>query len=88
MTITQDGPSYTSTTGSLEIALGVQGNEDGDRFVLATRHPEHGLSFWNDRDGFGRLRQARVFREAEAASFDVLIAHDKPEWLAIPELRA
>ena len=53
-------------------------------FVLAIRDRELGSSFWNNRDGFGRLRDATVFTEAEAAAFDVPIADDEPEWLAMP----
>ena len=57
----------------------------GYGFVLAIRDPQHGLSFWNDDTGFDRLSRARVFSEAEAANHDVPLAHDQPEWLAMPE---
>ena len=53
-------------------------------FVLAIRDRKHGLSFWNNRDGSGPLRDASVFTEAEGAAFDVPIADDEPEWLAMP----
>lgn len=53
-------------------------------FVLATRDREHGLSFWSNADGFGALFNATVFSEAEAVCFDVPIADDQPEWLALP----
>lgn len=53
-------------------------------FVLATRDRQHGLSFWNNSYGFGPLFNATVFSEAEAATFDVPIADDEPEWLALP----
>ncbi len=53
-------------------------------FVLATRDPAHGLSFWNNDYGFGPLFNATVFSEAEAAEFSVPIADDEPEWLALP----
>ena len=53
-------------------------------FVLATRDREHGLSSWNNHNGFGALRDATVFSEEEAGAFDVPIADDEPEWLAMP----
>lgn len=52
--------------------------------VLATRDHQHGLSFWNNDFGFGPLFNAAVFSEAEVATFDVPIADDEPEWLALP----
>lgn len=60
-------------------------DEGADGFVLAIRDPQHGLSFWNDDTGFDRLSRARVFSEAEAANHNVPLAHDQPEWLAMPE---
>lgn len=53
-------------------------------FVLATRDRAHGLSFWSNADGFGALRDATVFSEDKAGVFDVPIADDEPEWLAMP----
>lgn len=53
-------------------------------FVLATRDQVHGLSFWNNQYGFGPLFNATVFAEAETAAFDMPIADDEPEWLALP----
>ena len=53
-------------------------------FVLVTRDHVHGLSFWNNDYGFGPLFNATVFSEAEAAEFNVPIADDEPEWLAVP----
>lgn len=61
---------------------GTPTDEGRSGFVLATRDPEHGLSFWNNETGFGRLAEATVFSEAEAAAFDKPIAQDEPEWLA------
>jgi len=55
-----------------------------DGFVLALADQEHGLSFWNNDHGFGRLGLATVFSEDEAARFDKPIAHSEPEWLAMP----
>ena len=53
-------------------------------FVLTTRDHAHGLSFWNNDYGFGPLFNATVFSEAQAGIFDVPIADDEPEWLAMP----
>lgn len=53
-------------------------------FVLATRDRAHGLSFWNREYGFGPLFNATVFSETDAGGFDVPIADDEPEWLALP----
>ena len=53
-------------------------------FVLATRDATHGLSFWSIEFGFGPLFNATVFSEQDAAAFDVPIAHDEPEWMALP----
>lgn len=53
-------------------------------FVLVTRDPKFGLSFWNGADELGALRDATLFTEAEAAVFDVPTADNEPEWLAMP----
>jgi len=65
------------------------GNRHGT--TMMTWHPiadwtssEPGLSFWNNEDGFGSLARATVFSETEAAKFDLPIADDQPEWLAMP----
>lgn len=59
-------------------------NEAVDGFVLALADQEHGLSFWNNERGFGRLALAAVFSKDEAGRFDKPIAHIEPEWLAMP----
>ena len=83
--VTQAGIRYHSTSDILRAGLDDTPAEEGrSGFVLATRDPEHGLSFWNNETGFGRLAEATVFSEAEAAAFDKPIAHDEPEWLACP----
>ena len=82
--ITEATIEYGSTGRMLDRALDRTRDEGADGFVLAIQHAEHGLSFWNGTDGFGRLSRARIFSEAEAANFDVPIARDKPEWLAMP----
>lgn len=82
--ITAAGVSFGNSARQLERALERDQEEGVDGFVLTTRHPEYGLSFWNNDTGFGRLRDATVFTEAEAATFDKPIAADEPEWLAMP----
>ena len=82
--ITEAGVEYFSTSEILAKALARASGEGADGFVLATRDPEHGLSFWNTDDGFGRLATATVFSETEAGSFDNPVAEDEPEWLALP----
>lgn len=82
--ITEAAIVYDSTGRMLDRAFARSRDECADGFVLAIRHAEHGLSFWNDTDGFDRLSRARVFSEAEAANFDVPIASAEPEWLAMP----
>ena len=82
--ITAAGVSFGNSARQLERALERDQEEGVDGFVLTTRHPEYGLSFWNNETGFGRLRDATVFTEAEAATFNKPIAADEPEWLAMP----
>ncbi|PZU06527.1 hypothetical protein [Sphingomonas sp.] len=53
-------------------------------FVLATRDPTHGLSFWSADYGYGPLFNATVFSEADAAAHAPAIADDQLEWLALP----
>lgn len=82
--ITAAGVTFGHSGRQLERALERDTDEGADGFVLTTRHPEYGLSFWNNDSGFGRLRDATVFTEAEAATFNTPIADDEPEWLAMP----
>ena len=82
--ITEAAIHYASTGQMLDRALGRARAEGADGFVLATRDAEHGLSFWTYADAFDRLARARVFSEAEAASFDVQITNAGAEWLAMP----
>lgn len=82
--ITEHGIDYGHTTPMLDRAIGRARDEGADGFVLAVCDPQHGLSFWNDAAGFGPLSRARVFSEAEAANHDMPIAHDQPEWIAMP----
>jgi hypothetical protein len=82
--ITEAAIEYGHTSQMLDRAIGRALDEGADGFVLAIRDAEHGLSFWNNADGFGRLAAATVFSEAEAANFDMPIADDQPEWLAMP----
>ncbi len=54
------------------------------KLVLAMRDEEEGLLFWNKTDGFGSLETADVFTDEQARDLDVPIAHDQPEWIALP----
>jgi hypothetical protein len=54
------------------------------RYVLTTRDPDEGLLFWNTADGFGDMASATTFTEAEAMSFEPVIAVDQPEWMRLP----
>jgi hypothetical protein len=82
--ITENGIEHHGTSAMLGRAMARAIDEGADGFVLAIRHPEHGLSFWNNETGFGRLATATVFSEDEAGRFDKPIADDEPEWLAMP----
>ncbi|WP_210358976.1 hypothetical protein [Sphingomonas beigongshangi] len=82
--ITELGISYGHTSQLLDRAIARARDEGADGFVLAVRDPQHGLGFWNDAASFDRLSCARVFSEAEAAHHDMPIAHDQPEWIAMP----
>ena len=82
--ITHDDMEYGNTSQLLDRAITRERDEGADGYVLATRDRAHGLGFWNDRDGFGRLAAARIFTEAEAAMFDIPLADDQPERLTMP----
>lgn len=86
--VTEERVHFNATNAMLDQALArAHGDETVDGFVLATRDREHGLSFWNQALGFGPLFQATIFTEREAAEFDLPIADDQPEWLAMPAPR-
>lgn len=86
--ITADHVHFNGTATLLDRALArAHGDASVDGFVLATRNREHGLSFWSNEAGFGPLSQATVFTEREAGEYDVPIADDQPEWLALPAPR-
>ena len=85
--ITEDGITYHSTSRHLErlLAQAETSIDDGKNgFVLAKRGNEHGLDFWNNATGFGRLADATLFSDTEARAFDKPIADDEPEWMAMP----
>lgn len=82
--ITETDIEFANTGRMLDRALARAGDEGADGLVLAIRDPEHGLSFWNDTDVFGRLARARVFSEAEADAFNAPIPDYSLEWLAMP----
>lgn len=86
--ITAEHVHFNGTATLLDRALArAHGDTTIDGFVLTTRHSEHGLSFWNNDAGFGPLARATVFTEREADDYDVPIADDQPEWLALPAPR-
>lgn len=78
------GIEFAGSGRLLERAIARDHHDGVDSYVLTTRDPEVGLLFWNDEAGFAPLAKARVFSEAEAAKFDIPIANDRPEWLAMP----
>jgi hypothetical protein len=82
--ITEAGIEHGGTSAMLDAALRRASDEETDGFVLTIRDPDHGLSFWNNDTGFGRLATATVFSENEAGRFDKPIADDEPEWMALP----
>lgn len=61
---------------------------DAGDLVITMRDPEEGLLFWNKEAGFGSLNEATVFTEKEASGYDLPIAHDQPEWIALPPRKA
>jgi hypothetical protein len=85
--ITTYGVTHCATARLIHDALSAattEPDEGDDGFVLAHRDTEHGLSFWNDASGYGRLALARVFTEEEAGSFVLPVQGDHTEWLAMP----
>ena len=85
--ITDAGVTFSGTSRMLDRMLErASGTADdgANGFVLSTRDAGHGLSFWNNDTGFGRLADATLFSDAEARAFDKPIADDEPEWLAMP----
>lgn len=79
-----DDIEFAGSGRLLERAIARNQHDGIDGYVLVTRNLDAGLLFWNNEDGFGPLAGATVFSEAEAAKFDVPIADDQPEWLAMP----
>lgn len=82
--IREDDIEFSGSARGLERALSRRPGEAENGLVVATRDAEEGLLFWNTEAGFGGLERATVFSEAEAADFDLPIANDQPEWLALP----
>lgn len=82
--VREDGLEFGGSSRLLDRAIARGHHEGIDGYVLATREPEAGLLFWNTASGFGALAAATVFSEAEAANFDIPLAADQPEWLAMP----
>lgn len=82
--ITGAGIEYGHTSQHLDRAIARAGDEGADGFVLAIRDPDHGLSFWGEPSGFGRLLEAKVFSEAEAAKHIITPEQDEATWIAMP----
>lgn len=82
--IREDDIEFASSARGLEEALTRRVGEPENGMIIATRDAEEGLLFWNSKTGFGSLETATVFSEAEAANYDLPIANDQPEWLAMP----
>lgn len=85
--ITAAGVQYHNTRDILDRAITreISGPDEAvDGFVLALADHEHGLSFWNNEHGFGRLALATVYSADEASRFEKPVAHVEPEWLAMP----
>ena len=85
--ITDAGVTFFGTSRMLDWMLERASGtaDDGvNGFVLSIRDAGHGLSFWNNDTGFGRLADATLFSDTEASAFDKPIAGDKPKWLAMP----
>lgn len=88
--IAADGISYHGSRRGLDRALsrarrGADPDADGaDGYVLTIRNDDVGLLFWNTADGYGDLKDASVFSDADASANDTPISDDAPEWLALP----
>ena len=82
--VTEDAIIFRGTQEGLRTALEQFDNEDARSLVLTARHPEHGLSFWNEKTGFGRLADATVYSPREAENAPTVIAADEPEWMTMP----
>lgn len=82
--VTEDEIIFRGSQDGLQLALAQQADEDARDLVLTTRHAIHGLSFWNEKSGFGRLADATIFTPAEAERAPIVIADDQPEWMTMP----
>lgn len=82
--ITADDIVSRGTQEGLCSALAQLNDEDARSLVLTTLDEEHGLSFWNEETGFGRLTDATVYTPSQAENADPVIAADEPEWVTMP----
>ncbi|WP_237364446.1 hypothetical protein [Rhizorhapis sp. SPR117] len=83
--VREDEVEFGGSARLLERALARTAGDAPHGLVLTTRDVDEGLLFWNTDTGFGSLEKATVFSEAAADQHDLPIAHDQPEWLAMPE---
>ena len=82
--ITEDRITFRGTQEGLASALEQLENEDARSLVLTKRDPKHGLSFWNEASGFGRLADATVYTPRQAEMTDTVVADHEPEWTTMP----
>lgn len=82
--ITEGSIIFRGTQEGLASALEQLENEDARSLVLTKRDPQHGLSFWNEASGFGRLADATVYTPRQAEMADTVVADDEPEWTTMP----
>jgi|TARA_Y100000815_G_scaffold191971_1_gene175369 hypothetical protein len=82
--VTEDDIVFRGTQEGLASALDQLDSEDARSLVLTKRDPDHGLSFWNEDSGFGRLADATVYTPRQAERAPTVIADDEPEWTTMP----
>ncbi len=83
--VSQRGIALVTTTDLMRRALARESDEGADGFVLELATIRQ-LSYLNHAQGFGRLYEARVFSDHEAAAFD-LTPHRGQDvaWRAMPQ---
>ena len=84
VTITDTSVTFRETETQLTAAISHLESDDSRPLVIAKFDAEHGLSFWNEERGFGRLADATVYSADKARTIDLPIADEQPEWLTLP----
>ena len=82
--IMEDDVVFQGTQEGVDTALRQIEDEDTRPMVLTISDKDHGLSYWNVKEGFGRLADATVFTPAQASTMEPIIADDEPEWATMP----